>query len=516
MSDTTHTSAADAAAPQDENKLIAERREKLKALREQVKAQGGVAFPNDFKPAHRAANLIAAHGEQEAEALDAAATTVSVAGRMMLKRVMGKASFATIQDATGRIQIYVTRDAVGEEVYADFKKWDLGDIIAAEGQLMKTKTGELSIKASSIRMLTKSLRPMPDKFHGMADLEQKVRQRYVDLMMNEDARARFVARSKAVSGIRDFMVQHGFLEVETPMLHPIPGGANAKPFITHHNALDQEMYLRIAPELYLKRLVVGGFERVFEINRNFRNEGISVRHNPEFTMMEFYAAYWNYQDIMDYTEALIRDTATKAVGTLSLTYGGKPVDLAAPFERLTIPEAIVKYTDAGDNVTNREWLTNALKKLGMKEDKDKLSTRTLASLQVLYFEEVVEEKLWNPTFIMEHPTEISPLARANDERPEVTERFELYITGREFGNGFSELNDAEDQAARFNAQVEAKDGGDDEAMYFDHDFVRALEYGMPPTGGCGIGIDRFMMLLTDSASIRDVILFPALRREQNA
>ncbi|MEG0315587.1 MAG: amino acid--tRNA ligase-related protein, partial [Comamonas sp.] len=285
-------------------------------------------------------------------------------------------------------------------------------------------------------------------------------------------------------------------------------------FVTHHNALDQEMYLRIAPELYLKRLIVGGFERVFEINRNFRNEGISVRHNPEFTMMEFYAAYWNYQDLMDYTEQLVRDAAMKAVGTLECTYGGKPVDLAKPFERLTIPEAIVKFTDAGDNVTNRDWLTNALKKLGMSEDKDKLSSRSLASLQVFYFEEVVEEKLWNPTFIMEHPTEISPLARANDERPEVTERFELYITGREFGNGFSELNDAEDQAARFNAQVEAKDSGDDEAMYFDHDFVRALEYGMPPTGGCGIGIDRLLMLLTDSASIRDVILFPALRREQ--
>ena len=332
--------------------------------------------------------------------------------------------------------------------------------------------------------------------------------------MNEDARKRFVARSKAVAGIREFMVEHGFLEVETPMLHPIPGGANAKPFITHHNALDQDMYLRIAPELYLKRLIVGGFERVFEINRNFRNEGISVRHNPEFTMMEFYATYWDYQDLMNYTEQLIRDAAMKAVGTLQCTYGGKPVDLAKPFERLTIPEAIVKYTEAGDNVISRDWLINALKKLGMNEEKDKLSTRSLASLQVLYFEEVVEEKLWNPTFIMEHPTEISPLARANDQRPEVTERFELYITGREFGNGFSELNDAEDQAARFNAQVEAKDGGDDEAMYFDHDFVRALEYGMPPTGGCGIGIDRLLMLLTDSPSIRDVILFPALRREQ--
>ncbi|MEK7419131.1 MAG: lysine--tRNA ligase, partial [Pseudomonadota bacterium] len=439
--------------------------------------------------------------------------------RMMLKRVMGKASFATIQDGSlgpthGRIQLYITRDTVGEEVYAAFKRWDLGDILGAEGTLMKTKTGELSVKVQTLRLLTKSLRPMPDKFHGMADLEQKVRQRYVDLMMDEQARRRFIARSKAVSGIREFMVEHGFLEVETPMLHPIPGGANAKPFVTHHNALDQEMYLRIAPELYLKRLVVGGFERVFEINRNFRNEGISVRHNPEFTMMEFYAAYWNYRDLMDYTEALVRDAAQKAVGTLQLTYGGKPVDLSQPFQRLTIPEAIVKFTEAGDKVADREWLTNALRKLGMTEEKDRLSTRTLASLQVLYFEEVVEEKLWQPTFIMEHPTEISPLARANDERPEVTERFELYITGREFGNGFSELNDAEDQAARFNAQVQAKDGGDDEAMYFDHDFVRALEYGMPPTGGCGIGIDRLMMLLTDSASIRDVILFPALRREQ--
>ena len=519
MTEHNTPSAADQTAPQDENQLIAERREKLKALREQVREQGGVAFPNDFKPADRAEALQQAHSDKSAEQLDAESVQVSLGGRMMLKRVMGKASFATIQDGSlgpthGRIQLYITRDTVGEEVYAAFKRWDLGDILGAEGTLMKTKTGELSVKVQTLRLLTKSLRPMPDKFHGMADLEQKVRQRYVDLMMDEQARRRFIARSKAVSGIREFMVEHGFLEVETPMLHPIPGGANAKPFVTHHNALDQEMYLRIAPELYLKRLVVGGFERVFEINRNFRNEGISVRHNPEFTMMEFYAAYWNYRDLMDYTEALGRDAAQKAVGTLQLTYGGKPVDLSQPFQRLTIPEAIVKFTEAGDKVADREWLTNALRKLGMTEEKDRLSTRTLASLQVLYFEEVVEEKLWQPTFIMEHPTEISPLARANDERPEVTERFELYITGREFGNGFSELNDAEDQAARFNAQVQAKDGGDDEAMYFDHDFVRALEYGMPPTGGCGIGIDRLMMLLTDSASIRDVILFPALRREQ--
>ena len=494
----------------DDNKLIAERREKLKALRD----GGGVAFPNDFKPKDRAAGLHQAHGAIEKEALAAAEPLhASVAGRMMLKRVMGKASFATLQDATGRIQAYIARDDVGEADYAAFKHWDLGDIVAVEGHLFKTKTGELSIHATRIRLLTKSLRPLPDKFHGMQDQELKYRQRYVDLITDESARARFVARSKAIASIRNHMVEHGFLEVETPMLHPIPGGANAKPFITHHNALDQEMYLRIAPELYLKRLIVGGFERVFEINRSYRNEGISVRHNPEFTMMEFYAAYWNYLDLMDFTETLIREVATKATGGLQLTYQGRAVDLSQPFARLTIREAIYQYTEAGAHVDDAAWLTSALKKLGLTEEKDKLSTRSLASLQVLYFEETVEEKLWNPTFIMEHPTEISPLARANDARPEVTERFELYITGREFGNGFSELNDAEDQAARFHAQVAAKDSGDDEAMFFDHDFVRALEYGMPPTGGCGIGIDRLMMLLTDSPSIRDVILFPALRRE---
>lgn len=502
-----------AAPALDDNQLIAERREKLKALRGAQAEGKGVAFPNDFKPADRALQLQAAHGETSAETLEAQPVTASVAGRMMLKRVMGKASFATLQDATGRIQLYVTRDAVGEEAYADFKRWDLGDILGAEGTLMKTKTGELSIKVTRVRLLTKSLRPLPDKFHGMADQEQKYRQRYVDLITDESARARFTARSRAVSALREFMVANDFLEVETPMLHPIPGGANAKPFKTHHNALDQEMFLRIAPELYLKRLIVGGFERVFEINRSYRNEGISVRHNPEFTMMEFYAAYWNYRDLMDFTETLIRTIAQKAVGSLQLEYQGKAVDLAQPFARLTIREAILKYTEAGEHVDDADWLRNALRKLGMTEEKDRLAGRSLASLQVLYFEETVEEKLWQPTFIMEHPTEISPLARANDERPEVTERFELYITGREFGNGFSELNDAEDQAARFNAQVAAKDSGDDEAMFFDHDFVRALEYGMPPTGGCGIGIDRLMMLLTDSPSIRDVILFPALRRE---
>jgi lysyl-tRNA synthetase class 2 len=516
MSD--QNTAPAAPAPVDENQLMLERREKLKAIRQQQVEGKGVAFPNDYQPSHKAAALFADYETKTTEELAALNVQVKVAGRMMLKRVMGKASFCTLQDSSlgdtgGRIQIYVKGEDVGEELYASFKHWDLGDIVAAEGTVFKTRTGELSIHATRVRLLTKSLRPMPDKFHGMADQETKYRQRYVDLMTDVEARKRFMARSKAVSALREFMVSNDFLEVETPMLHPIPGGANAKPFKTHHNALDQEMFLRIAPELYLKRLIVGGFERVFEINRSYRNEGISVRHNPEFTMMEFYAAYWNYQDLMNYTEKLIRDAAQRATGSLQLTYAGKPVDLAQPFERLTIVEAIRKYTEAGDNVNDATWLTNALKKLGLNEAKNKLAGRTLASLQVLYFEETVEEKLWMPTFIMEHPTEISPLARANDERPEVTERFELYITGREFGNGFSELNDAEDQAARFNAQVVAKDGGDDEAMFYDHDFVRALEYGMPPTGGCGIGIDRLMMLLTDSASIRDVILFPALRRE---
>ena len=506
------------AIPQDDNQLMVERREKLKALR----AGGAIAFPNDVKPGHRAEALFAQYNGKTKEELEPLAVTVSVAGRMMLKRVMGKASFATLQDASfgpsgGRIQVYINNEGVGEATHNAFKHWDLGDIVAATGTLFKTKSGELSIHATGIRLVTKSLRPLPDKFHGMADQEVKYRQRYVDLIMDESARKRFMARSKAVSGLREFMVAHDFLEVETPMLNPIPGGANAKPFKTHHNALDQEMFLRIAPELYLKRLIVGGFERVFEINRSYRNEGISVRHNPEFTMMEFYAAWWDYNDLMTFTEALIGDAAQKVTGSQQLTYGDRAVDLSQPFERLTIREAILKHTDAltgvDAGVDDAVWLTNALKKLGSTEEKDRLSTRSLASLQVMYFEETVEEKLWQPTFICEHPVEISPLARASDTRPGVTERFELYITGREFGNGFSELNDAQEQAARFNAQVAAKDDGDDEAMFYDHDFIRALEYGMPPTGGCGVGIDRLMMLLTDSPSIRDVILFPALRRE---
>ncbi|OYT89662.1 MAG: lysine--tRNA ligase [Burkholderiales bacterium PBB6] len=499
-----------APAATDDNQLIAERREKLAVMREQAKAAGQAVFPNDFKPQHRAADLHPAYGELPNEELEPKAVTVSVAGRMMLKRVMGKACFATVQDATGRIQLYITQDNVGPDVLAAFKHWDLGDIIACEGTLFRTKTGELSIKATMVRMLTKSLRPLPDKFHGMTDQEQKYRQRYVDLMMDETARTRFIARSKGVASIRNFMVEHGFLEVETPMLHPIPGGANARPFVTHHNALDQEMFLRIAPELYLKRLVVGGFERVFEINRNFRNEGVSVRHNPEFTMMEFYAAYWNHHDLMDFTEAVLRHAARSATGSARVSYAGREVHLDEPFARLSVRDSLVAHAGLSEaEADSAEAVHAKLTALGEEPPKH----WKLAQLQFGLFEAVVEEKLWQPTFIIDYPVEVSPLARASDTNPALTERFELFITGREFGNGFSELNDAEDQAARFLAQVENKEAGDDEAMYYDADFIRALEYGMPPTGGCGIGIDRLMMLLTDSPAIRDVILFPALRRE---
>ncbi|MBL8324457.1 MAG: lysine--tRNA ligase, partial [Rubrivivax sp.] len=451
----------------DENQLIAERREKLAALR-----STGVAFPNDFKPRHHAAELHHRHGQVPNDELEPQALRVSVGGRMMLKRVMGKACFATLQDATGRIQLYVTQDAVGAEALAAFKHWDLGDIVGCEGTLFRTKTGELSVKAGSIRLITKSLRPLPDKFHGMTDQEQKYRQRYVDLMTDDTARARFVSRSKAVSSIRGFMVEHGFLEVETPMLHPIPGGANAKPFVTHHNALDQQMFLRIAPELYLKRLLVGGFERVFEINRNFRNEGLSVRHNPEFTMMEFYAAWWTHRDLMDFTEQLIRHAARVATGTAVVSYDGRQVNLDEPFARLTVRDALVKragltVAEAGDAAV----LHTKLKALGEEPP----AHWTLAELQFGLFEAAVEHQLWQPTYIIDYPVEVSPLARASDDDPSITERFELFITGREMANGFSELNDAEDQAARFASQASAKDAGDEEAMYYDADYIRALE-----------------------------------------
>ncbi|HZW73943.1 MAG TPA: lysine--tRNA ligase, partial [Caldimonas sp.] len=457
-----------------------------------------------------AADLHAHYDQLDHDALESRAIRVSVAGRMMLKRVMGKACFATLQDMSGRIQLYVTLDAVGAEALDAFKHWDLGDIVGATGTLFKTKTGELTVQVTRLRLLTKSLRPLPDKFHGLADAEQKYRQRYVDLITDETARARFVARSKALSSIRRFMVEHGFIEVETPMLHPIPGGANARPFVTHHNALDQQMFLRIAPELYLKRLVVGGFERVFEINRSFRNEGISVRHNPEFTMLEFYAAYWDHRDLMDFTEDVLRHAAREAAGSAKLSYSSREVDLDAPFARMTVKEAIVRHGGVGDaEAGSADALRARLRSLGA----DVPAHWKLPELQFGLFEEVVEEQLWNPTFIVDYPVEVSPLARASDRDPSVAERFELFITGREFANGFSELNDAEDQAARFRAQAANKEAGDEEAMYYDADFIRALEIGMPPTGGCGIGIDRVVMLLTDAPSIRDVLLFPALRNE---
>ena len=496
--------------PVDENTIIAERRAKLGRLREQ-----GVAFPNNFQPAHRATDLVEHHGFKTREQLQADQIRVSVAGRIMLKRVQGKASFATIQDGTGRLQLWMNDEGIGADLHESFKHWDLGDIIGVEGELFKTMKGELSVRCSALRMLAKSLRPLPDKFHGVADQEIRYRQRYVDLIANQETRDTFIARSRTISAIRAFMVSHGFLEVETPMLHPIPGGASARPFITHHNALDQQMYLRIAPELYLKRLIVGGFERVYEINRNFRNEGISPRHNPEFTMMEFYAAYTDYRWLMDFTEQILRDAAQAATGSTTLTYQGRTLNLGAPFARLTIAQAITRHAPhyATAALDDPQWLRAELRKQGVDTTDPALARAGVGALQLALFEEVAESKLHDPTFIIDYPVEVSPLARVSDQAPAVTERFELFIAGRELANGFSELNDPEDQAARFHSQVEAKHAGDEEAMHFDADYIRALEYGMPPTGGCGIGIDRLVMLLTDRPNIRDVVLFPALRRE---
>ncbi|MDD2873939.1 MAG: lysine--tRNA ligase [Azoarcus sp.] len=490
---------------QDENRLIAERREKLAQWR-----QTGHAFPNDFSRENTAGKLDELYADKEPEVLEATPVGVRVAGRVMLKRVMGKASFVTIQDLSGRIQLYVQRDSVGEDVYADFKHWDIGDIVGCAGTLFKTKTGELTVKATEIRLLTKSLRPLPDKFHGLTDQETKYRQRYVDLIMSEESRFTFVARSRLVQSIRNFMTGRGFLEVETPMMHPIPGGASAKPFVTHHNALDMELFLRIAPELYLKRLVVGGFEKVFEVNRNFRNEGLSPRHNPEFTMMEFYEAYANYRTLMDFTEGLIRHAAREALGTETFTYQGRELDLSKPFHRLTIVEAIRKYHPGFtvEQLADADWVKQKIKDFG-----EPVKAGGIGSLQLQLFEACAEAELWEPTYIIDYPVEVSPLARASDADPEITERFELFIVGREIANGFSELNDPEDQAARFRAQASAKDAGDEEAMYYDADYIRALEFGLPPTGGCGIGIDRLVMLLTDSPAIKDVILFPQMRSE---
>jgi lysyl-tRNA synthetase class 2 len=491
---------------QDTNQIIEERRAKLRALRAQ-----GPAFPNDFRRDGLAAELHETHGGRDHAELEANPVAATVAGRMMLKRVMGKASFATLQDMSGRIQLYVTRDAIGEAAYEAFKHHDLGDILGARGTLFKTKTGELSIKVEELRLLSKSLRPLPEKFHGLADQEQKYRARYLDLITNEEARRTFVTRSRIIQAIREFFVARGYLEVETPMMHSIPGGASARPFITHHNALDMELYLRIAPELYLKRLVVGGLEKVFEINRNFRNEGISTRHNPEFTMLEFYEAHQDYRYLMDLTEALLRDVALKVLGTTRVGYQGREMDLAQPFARLTVTEALLKFHPqyTAETLNDREFLISEFKRLGVAWR----AQDGLGGLQLTLFEETVEDKLFEPAFIVDYPAEVSPLARRSDRHPEITERFELYIAGREIANGFSELNDPEDQAERFQAQAKAKEAGDQEAMFYDADYIRALEHGLPPTAGEGIGIDRLVMLLTDSASIRDVILFPQLRKE---
>jgi len=493
---------------EDENLLITQRREKLSAMREK-----GNAFPNQYQPSHKAAQLHSEHGEKEKEVLAEEGISVSIAGRMMSRRVMGKASFAGLRDVTGNIQLFVQREQIGEDVYSDFKTWDIGDIVGAEGTLFITKTGELSVKVSKMHLLTKSLRPLPEKFHGLSDQETRYRQRYVDLIMNEDARATFLMRTAVIAYIRQFLVEREFLEVETPMMQVIPGGAAARPFTTHHNALDMELFLRIAPELYLKRLVVGGFERVFEINRNFRNEGLSTRHNPEFTMLEFYQAYATYEHLMDLTEEMFRGLAENVVGNMQIPTedGEGAFDFSKPFTRLSMFDSILQYNDSisATELADLDKATAIAKGLHI----DVKSIWGLGKIQTEIFEATVEEKLHDPTFITMYPTEVSPLSRRNDDDPSVTDRFELFVGGRELANGFSELNDAEDQAERFKAQVADKDAGDDEAMHFDADYVRALEYGMPPTAGEGIGIDRLVMLLTASPSIRDVILFPHMRPE---
>ncbi len=495
----------DAGAP-DENKLIAQRRQKLTSLRAR-----GQAFPNDFRRDALAAELHARWRKMDAAALETNNVRAKVAGRLIAKRVMGKASFAQVLDMSGHIQLLIQRDALPEGVYQDFKTWDVGDIVGACGVLVKTKTGELSIKVDELRLLSKSLRPLPEKFHGLTDPEQRYRQRYVDLIMNDTVRGAFRVRSRIIRFIRQYLDERGFLEVETPMMQPIPGGAAARPFVTHHNALDMKLYLRIAPELYLKRLVVGGFERVYEINRSFRNEGLSTQHNPEFTMLEFYQAYADYRDLMDLTEDLLRQLAVAITGQAQMSYQGQRYDLEKPFARMTVKEAIVHYND-GVNPADLDDLA-ALKRLAERLAVPVKADDSAGKMQVEIFEKTVEARLREPTFITAYPTAVSPLARRNDADPSVTDRFEFFIAGRELANGFSELNDAEDQAERFRGQAVAKEAGDEEAMHFDADYIRALEYGLPPTAGEGIGIDRLVMLLTDSPSIRDVLLFPHMRPE---
>jgi len=494
----------------EDNEQIKQRREKLAGLREE-----GFSFPNDFRPTHLAAEIADQYGGWDADELDKAAVRVKVAGRLMSRRIMGKASFAHVQDRSGRIQVFVQRDSLPEGFYnQQFKKWDIGDIVAVDGELFRTRTGELSIRVEDIRLLTKSLRPLPEKFHGLSDQEIRYRQRYLDLIMNPEVRRIFQVRADTIQFIRGFFIDRDFLEVETPMMQVIPGGAVARPFITHHNALDMELYLRVAPELFLKRLVVGGFERVFEINRNFRNEGVSTQHNPEFTMLEFYQAYADYTDFMDLTELLLRGLARAAAGGESLDYQGQRIDFSQPFKRVSVAEAVLERNPQLDpaDVQDVKRLSEYAGSLGLEGEAYWGEGKWLMEI----FDKTVEEELVQPTFVTLFPVEVSPLSRVNDDDPAVTDRFELFVAGREIANGFSELNDAEDQAERFHRQVADKQAGDEEAMHFDQDYIRALEYGMPPTAGEGIGIDRLVMLLADCASIRDVLLFPHMRPEGGA
>jgi len=498
----------------DENKLIAERRAKLATLRKGGGGGAGPApvgaFPNDFRRDALAGQLHGSFGERTAEWLDANPTRVQVGGRLLFRRVMGKASFAKIGDRTGQIQLYVQQEALGTS-YEAFKGWDIGDIIGAGGVLFRTKTGELSVRVEQLRLLVKSLRPLPDKWHGLADTETRYRQRYVDLIVSEASRNVFRTRTRIVRYLRDFLDALDFLEVETPMMQPIPGGAAARPFRTHHNALDLDMYLRIAPELYLKRLIVGGLERVYEINRNFRNEGVSTQHNPEFTMLELYLAYADYRDLMDWIEKATRGLADTLHGTQQISYQGRAYDLSKPFRRLTVEQAVIEHNPDIDPLSLRDvtYLRKRCEQLGIRFEREDGAGR----LQVALFEKTAESALLDPTFVYGYPAEVSPLSRPNDADPFIADRFEFFLAGREVANGFSELNDPEDQAARFRAQMARKDKGDEEAMFYDADYIRALEYGMPPAAGLGVGIDRLVMFFTDSPSIRDVILFPHMRPE---
>jgi len=492
----------------DLNEQERQRHEKLAALR-----ASGNAYPNDFRRDTLAGEILARHAAHDALALDESRPRVSIAGRMMTRRIMGKASFAHLQDMSGRVQIYLRRDDLPEGVYQDFKHWDVGDILGVEGYVFRTRSGELSVHVQGVRLLTKSLRPLPEKWHGLSDVETRYRQRYVDLIVNERSREIFRMRSRIVDYIRRFFIARDFLEVETPMMQPIPGGAVARPFRTHHNALDMDLFLRIAPELYLKRLLVGGFEKVFEINRNFRNEGVSTRHNPEFTMLEFYQAYADVEDMIALTEELVRGVAVDVAGSAFIEYQGKSCDFGKPFSRLSVKEAIVRFnpdvTMADLDDATRARALAARLQIPLQDH------HGLGKVQIEIFEKTVEHRLDDPTFITAYPTEVSPLSRANDVDPFVSDRFELFIAGREIANGFSELNDPQDQAQRFRAQAASRDAGDDEAMYYDADYIRALEYGMPPAGGQGLGIDRLVMLFTDVPSIRDVLLFPHMRAESS-